>query len=250
MIHRRIDTTLGELAPWAIGVLFVGGVVLIVMGVPGLRKQEDLERRKLEGELQEQSSAETTARLKAEVAGELGEQFDALLPWSPQTPPPPPAPPPVTERKPTPAPDTDEIRRQAADRYLRASQVEREVLERLAIVAPPTYEFRDHVRLGQRRLDAALVSTGDRPDLLVEIRARRQLTTRDTKTMSTLDETVVAYEEARGRAARGWLIIVSDERASRTAVAQLMGLEALYEDRVRLTVTSPADLPNLELPSA
>jgi hypothetical protein len=256
MIHRQsIDEDLGAAAPWAIGATFLGGVILIGMGIPRLREQEGLETRKLENELQAQTFTERDTRLKAEVAEELAivGQIDRVLAKPLRPPPPvPPGPSPPEPAPGTPEATPSEVREAAAARFRRASEVEAEVLQRLLIIAPPRYEARPQVRLGSVRIDAALVSEDDDiPDLLVEIRARRNLTPRDATTLSELAEKVATYESATSRRTRGWLIIVSDvPPANSKALPALLAAAGLYEDRSHLTIIGVADLTTLELPDS
>jgi len=245
--RQHVARTAGEIAPYAGAVLLVGGIALLIVAVPRLRRQERADEARSEAELlhlqaaiEPQSEEEREEALEADARGDAGAPTDADLADA-------------AERD---EPTRAALRRQPnlRARMDRAREVEERVLRRIDELTPARYELARNVKLGGARrrllLDGLLVSSSEElPDLLVEIKfttvsVRNSLTNR-------LDEAiakVVRYRRQVGRAAQAWLIVVTEEAVPREDLAWARGLARDLSGDVVLSVVAEDDIEQLRSP--
>ncbi len=233
MEHRQhIAANLGEWALWIGLVLLLVGICFLVWGAWRLRKQEegDQERAKLERDLKKQqlsrrTEADVGRQRKAEVADQLKD-----------------APPDAT---------VGEIRALAVDRFRKAEQTEKQVLQRLRALAEakgaqyneyPSFHAPDGSTWG---FDGLI--TLKRTQILVEVKtAALQPETVLGDAVRSLYELLIAWDATFGVGARGWLIVVGD-RVTPEDRSSANRVPAIYEG-VSVTLLTPDEIERLEFP--
>jgi hypothetical protein len=226
--RQRVSRTAGVYAPYAGGVLLLGGLAMIAFGIPRLRKQEgvsdQLSAAQLTEALAPQTPAERHARLQESLLEERGPEFlfppdwherrDEAHPLAPQD-----ADPNASEAPESTAAPTEDHER-ATPRLnplpLRETAlVEQRVLNKLRSIAPAHYEVRTQVRLSgppDLYLDVLWFTEMDRPaDVVIEIKVYKPNTSGLVlgTAATQANEAVRAYTTRTGRPALGWLIIVT-----------------------------------------
>lgn len=247
----------GRAAPY-LGAAFFGlGCLLIALGVPRLKRQEDkdeersaMELDKLRAELRPQTAEEREERLRDEVeplAGQTellaeeavvdstgGEKKAEVLP--------------EVEK------DVRPPRPELFPPFLRArARAEIDVLARLAEIVPPSYELQTQVKLkGEPALlfDALFISQVDQlPDIVVEIKfAGAALTKNLNNRMMEAESLLLRYTRRFRRQSIGWLIVVAEEglsAAEQEAIAKVVTKSA---DVLHVSVVTPDGLDRLVLP--
>jgi hypothetical protein len=179
-----------------------------------------MELDKLRAELRPQSPEERRERLREEV--DEGDE---------------------TEPVKTPRRSRDELLREAAE-------AEKAVLERLAEIAPPLYEFESQVVVREGLfLDGLLISQIDQlSDLVVEI---KYVPTRLVEIARRVREARLQLREALsryGRPAGGWLIVVVGEKPDPRESERLEGMVREEATGIRLSFVTLDDLQQLRLP--
>lgn len=248
--RQHVETSVARAAPFGGLALFVGGVLLILYGAPGLRRQEQVEQArssveldKLRSELEPQSESERRASLEADIDEDTVEAtmspgVPVLVPGRP---------------RPT-SIDEGEL----GERIRRAREIEEAVLERIATLVPPHYELHRNVVVadsGARRLslDGLLISTRDGdPDVVLEIKSRSvrsQVPPNPRPAVSDVLLALTRYRARVGRRAVGWLVFVIDE-ADRSRFSRVMEAfaEELRED-LAVTVVASDGISHLDFPS-
>lgn len=173
--RQEVARDAAQAAPIVGIVAFVAGVVLLIYAAPRMWRQELKEEERSEAELAHlrkqlppATEAERGARAEEEVAAEaaLSEAPGAEA-----------VRPPKVQVEPT--------------RVQHYMDVERRVLDRIAVIAPPIYQLMPEVRLGRSTLlDGVLVSVVDQfPDVVIEIKLRRP-NVMERVVRSSIDETL------------------------------------------------------------
>jgi hypothetical protein len=245
LLHRQgIARDVGEYAPVVAAALFLGGLVSIGFGLPGLRRQERMDQQrssaeldKLRSELEPQTEAEQRERLDQDVEQEL--RAPAQAPASP-------------------SPQADVVRPPAFDRSAmvrRASEVEAQVLDRLRKIADSRYEVFGQVKLpaDSASFDAVLAAKDeDEADIVVEIKYSAKTSALGSITRIRINEasaTLVLYEARTRRRAIAWLIWVTDEADDVERLRERANRIALrFVGRVRVSVVGSDEIAGLDLP--
>ncbi len=240
-ITSRQETShdLGVAAPFIFGVLLVGGVGLIIYGLPRLKRQEDkaeekesMELSKLRSELKPQSEEEQQAQLFATVE----EDEKPLRPAFGAPPAEPTAP------------------RDPRARMHRALEVEEQVLDRIEALAPPAYEFKRRVKAtGAPNLlvDGVLLSTVDQlPDFVIEIKlGGRYLDKNLRNRLADVLLRLTSYRNHFGRNTKGWLIFVLEEPLSAAQRDQILERASDVDREIVVSLVNLEDISQLELPT-
>jgi hypothetical protein len=244
--RQRIARTAGHVAPFA-GILFlVLGGGLIIYGATRLKRQEDaseerssVELAKLRAEIRPQSEEEHKERLKESVEDEL--QAEAL----------------VQSRSSSAVTESGTAKRGSLREYMSlARDVEQRVLPHLATIAPPDYELRQQIVVGERgsryvlALDGLLVSRVDRlPDIVVEIKLARANVRQNAR--NRIDEAaaiLMRYRAQRSRRAIMWLIIVTTVPVRDEDHSFVAQLASAFRDDMRISLVRIDEIPGLTLP--
>jgi hypothetical protein len=227
-LERRqgVASDAGRAAPYVGLMLLVAGGVLVAIGVPRLRRQEqsDEERRtieldKLRAEVRPQSPEERRERLREDVDGEEG----------------------VTKRAPGEA-----LLQEAAN-------AEEAVFSRLAKISPPLYELRSQVVVdhadGPLLLDGLLISKIEQlPDIVVEIKyLRRGLVEWERRVREGRWQLQAALERY-ARPSIGWLIVVTAVALDNERKKKLERTFAAPDSKIRLSIVTDEELDQLGLP--
>ncbi len=243
--RQRLARTAGHVAPYTGIFFFVLGAGLIAYGAPRLKRQEDAgeerssaELAKLRSEIRPQSEAEHRERLNETVEAELQAATDTE-PRSSSTVSPP-----------------DTAARDSRREYLRlASDAEQRVLAHLATIAPPDYELREQIVVGEVHhaslaLDGLLVSRVDAlPDVIVEIKTA--LASLRNNARNRIDEAaaiLMRYRAQIPRRAIMWLIIVAAAPLTDEDHALVTRLAGPLADDIRVSLIGIDEVPRLTLP--
>jgi hypothetical protein len=243
--RQRVARTVGIVAPYGGGLLFLTGAVFIAFAIPRLHKQEGVSDARSTAELDRLLAEQDASDRRETLAREVHEQVASIdqpvepvtesPPFSgePDVTPPDARPPPLSE-SPTPAQETpnsagpepspsrltpaQEANSQIALRMQTvAADIETRVVQRIRAVRPPVYEVRSSAKLRGTSpvlLDALLVSEVDQfPDVIVEIKTTTAgLFLRNMRRM--VDQALALLGRYQVRAARPavvWLIVVLAE---------------------------------------
>jgi hypothetical protein len=233
-----------NVTPFLAVIAFTGGTALLIVGARGMRALHRIEYRtaaanaaEAEARIAPQSSTERDEQAREEA--ETASAIEAAVLESPPA-------------------------AGGGDAGLTASavgpeewsreyrKVEDEVLGTLARRELPGWEFRDRVAVrpatagGHRLLLDALLTADrpDRPDIVVEIKlavSARTIRLGADQLLAGL----ARYEDATGRAAKGWLIAVASDTAE--PARRQREVQALLGNRGTVTVLRPEEIPALEL---
>lgn len=242
--RQSIDHFAGHWAPYLGGTLLVGGLVLLVVGVPRLRKQEETadaharaELDKLLDEMKPQTEEEQLKRLEAEF----------------------------TEKVKTTSTTSSGRQRKAVETVIKstnsrqlqqASKAENEVLGRLVEIAPPRYNLQSRVKLegaSSNRLlllDALLISkTKELPDIVVEIKfAGKKLSRNVDNRMNEAESQLLRYVARYRRNSIGWLIIYMIDELDDDRKKDIEDRASELKDVLKVSVVTRKSLPSLSLP--
>src|SRR5665213_400629 len=246
--RQRVERDVARAAPLAGLALLVGGVLLILYGTPGLRRQEQVEQArssveldKLRLELRPLNEDERRESLREDVVEDM--IASATSPVGPL----------LVPERPRPTPDPESV---VGERVRRAREVEDSVLEHIAILAPVHYELHRNVAVADARsrisLDGLLVSANDiDPDVVIEVKIKLVNTRMPTNPRPGISDAILALNRYRGRLGRpaiAWLIYVVDTaEESRFSDFTQRYAEDLRKDLVVSVVTSDG-ISGLEFP--
>ncbi|HVY77029.1 MAG TPA: hypothetical protein VG898_00805 [Solirubrobacterales bacterium] len=242
--RQSISHFAGKWAPYLAGALLLGGLSLIAVGVPRLRRQEETadahaqaELDKLLGEMKPQTEKEKLERLQADL-------IDKEKPTGLASPPP-------KERNAETA-----IRPIDSPQLQRWSKAENEVLNRLVEIAPPRYDLQSRVKLegasaGQLLLlDALLISKVEQlPDIVVEVKfAGKNLSRNVGNRMAEAESQLLRYLARYRRDSVGWLILYMIDELEADRRREIVERAAELTDILKVSVVTRETLPTLSLP--
>lgn len=237
----------GQAAPYLFGFLLVGGAILIALGIPRLKRQEEsAERRdameldKLHREMSPQTVLEREEQLRAEVEEKAESDDAAAAPKAPASPT-------------GPAPGGVSRGSILATQLQTWAKAEADVLERLAEIAPPHYELQSQVKLEgppSLLLDALFISRNPHlPDIVVEIKfGGKNLARNFRNRMMEAESQLLRYLSRYRRSSVGWLIIYATEEPTAKWKADIAAREAELPEVLKISVVTPDSLASLGLP--
>ena len=243
--RQSIAHDAGNAAPFLGGALLVGGVLLIILGMPRLKRQEKTadehakaEVDKLHRELTPQTPSEEKERAEAEIEDQQPRPTAVARPAKRQ-----------------PRADTSKIvpRAEQLQLWLKA---ETEVLTRLAEIAPPRYELQSKVKLGDASggqlllLDALLISQIDQlPDIVVEIKFAGPFVSKNIgNRMAEAESQLLRYLSRYRRNSVGWLIFYADEELDAKVRERIERRAADLRDLLKVSIVTADSLKSLVLP--
>jgi hypothetical protein len=229
-----------NVAPFLGIVLFAGGALLIALGVPRLKRQEQTadehakaELDKIHRELRPQTPREEQERAEAELVDRQPKPAAVARPQEPPA-----------------------SRATSRSKQLQMlAQAEEKVLTRLAKIAPPTYELQSRITLdsaasGRLLLDALLISQIDQiPDIVVEIKlAGAHINRHISDRMAQAESQLLRYLAQYRRDSIGWLILYATEELTAKGREQIARRTASINDLLKVSVITPETLESLTLP--
>jgi hypothetical protein len=235
----------GRVAPYAGAGFLLGGLALILVGIPRLRRQErtadehaEAELNKLLGEIQPQTAKEQKERLEADVE-------DSSKPPGVSSP--------ATKEQPRGKVTSVETRSSQLQRW---SKVEAEVLQRLAEIAPPRYDLQTRVKLegaSSKRLlllDALLISQVDQfPDIVVEVKfAGKNLSKNIGNRVAEAESQLLRYLARYRRDSIGWLILYVIDELDIEKKKEIADRAGELADVLKVSIVTQETLPSLSLP--
>lgn len=235
----------GRVAPYAGAVFLVGGLALILFGIPRLRRQErtadehaKAELDKLLSEMRPQTAEEEKERLEADV-----EARTKLVGMAS----------PATKDRPSEKATGAETRSAQLQLW---SRVEAEILQHLSEIAPPNYDLQSRVKLEGASssrlllLDALLISQLDQlPDIVVEIKfAGKNLSKNVGNRMAEAESQLLRYLARYRRDSVGWLILYVIDELDAAKKAEIADRANELTDVLRVSIVTKESLPFLSLP--
>jgi hypothetical protein len=257
VLKQRQETveTLQSFLPWASVVILVIGVVLVCWGGKRMRDAQHWEDRGLrartqqeEASIRPQTESERRQRIAEEVVAETASASGSGTPSNRLT---------STQlgsdrRSMSPSVTTLGRSSKGAPPAIReAAAIQDEVLDRIEAILPAGFSLRREVIVSQGMsrlsLDGLLRgSQGGAPDVLVEVRVYRLLSSVLARAAEQVIASAVRYRDMTGRPAVGWLILVySDKEPSDAFKRRIRDTLGTYG---RLTVIRRDDIQHLGMP--
>lgn len=250
--RQRVARDVGRVAPLAGVGLFAGGLALVLLAVPRLRRQERareareaVEFEHLRAQLEQQTEGEQQVRQVQEaqevLAAEQAQEREV-----------PPEPEPAAGREPpaTGMPTDAEMARYRS----KVETSEHAVLARLAEVAPKGYALETNVRFGNAALplllDALYVSR-DRTgfDVVIEVKYSGRTTPRTVhNAVRQLLGQVQLYRERFDRRAVGWLIVVAEDSVREVDLARATSLAGIAKGGPAVSGVRVGEVGKLAVP--
>lgn len=242
--RQSIAHLAGSGAPYLGGVFLIGGLLLIAIGVPRLRKQEETanaharaELDKLRREMRTQTDEERDERAEAKIKEERG----------------------VVEQAPRSSPAPAQLQSAQsilADRKRFQIDVEAAVVERLAEILPTDYELQTKVKFESPvgrplLLDALLISRTDRlPDIVVEIKLGQEpaLLLNMGNRLAQAESQLLRYSTRYRRDSIVWLILYTEDELDAERRKKVEGRAGDLDEIVKLSLVSSDSLDTLTLP--
>lgn len=234
----------GHLAPYLAGALLVGGVLLIAVGVPRLKEQEetadaharaelDKLRREMQAQTEEERNQRTEAKIKEEK--EVGGQ--------------------VSSRSPTPGASQTPQRYLAGRKQLQIS-AESAVIGRINEILPAEYELQTKVKFDATvgrplLLDALLISrVGRLPDIVVEIKLGSEpaLLRNVGNRLAEAESQLLRYSTRYQRDSIAWLILYTEKELDDDRRKKVESRAGDLDEIIKISVISPDSLDRLTLP--
>lgn len=234
----------GHAAPYVGAAFLAGGLALILIGIPRLRRQErtadehaKAELDKLLGEMKPQTAKERKQRLEADV----GERAKPAGMGSP------------APKQPSEGAAGDMTRSAQMQRW---SKAETEVLQRLAEIASPNYDLQSRVKLegsSSKRLlllDALLISKAHHlPDIVVEIKfAGKNLSKNVGNRLAEAESQLLHYLTRYRRRSVGWLILYVIDELDAEGKKAIVDQALELTDVLKVSIVTQESLPSLSLP--
>lgn len=242
--RQSIAHLAGSGAPYLGGVFLIGGLLLIAIGVPRLRKQEETanaharaELDKVRREMRTQTDEERDERAEAKIKEERG----------------------VVEQAPRSSPAPAQLQSAQsilADRKRFQIDVEAAVVERLAEILPTDYELQTKVKFESPvgrplLLDALLISRTDRlPDIVVEIKLGQEpaLLLNMGNRLAQAESQLLRYSTRYRRDSIVWLILYTEDELDAERRKKVEGRAGDLDEIVKLSLVSSDSLDTLTLP--
>lgn len=239
---------------WVCFLLLIPGVVMVVLGGRGLRRQQSVDEQRARAEAQKaEHEAEATVVPQDERDREEALSADAIVEAPQQavradvTIEAPAAEATATAPEPTATTERDrEAERRSARQ--RREELEERVLVRVGAVVPTGYSFQPEVKVFREAarllLDGLMQAPQGQRDILVDIRVVTGFGAFQRLAIDQALANNVRYERITGREAVTWLIVILDEPLPEDAVRRLFGPGAgLVSDLVHVTtITSPEEI--------